>query len=266
MGRQAETARNVGLKIVTGATVIALGVVPLAGCQQKTVSTSNNDKYEVFQTDNATFTPAAADQAAATIGDECTITATGWWAKDCYIHWGIKIQNPNANLIARDVVIGIKSYDAAGELLSQDTSTISFIGPETTIGFAGKSGNGQKPETVEITVEKTTTWQDAESYVEPLFVASVEEQDKGYYRYEYTGGITNNTGSYVSTAPISILLEDEDGNILAGYTGSTKRIKAGRTKDYQITINTAPDHAKVEVFADWSTINDTVNDELSDED
>jgi hypothetical protein len=102
-------------------------------------------------------------------------------------------------------------------------------------------------------------WQDAEGYVEPLLAASITEQDKGYYRYEFTGGVTNNTGSYVSTAPLSILLEDENGNIVAGYTGSTKRIKAGRTHDYQVTINTAPDHAKVEVFAQWSSINDEAN-------
>ena len=108
----------------------------------------------------------------------------------------------------------------------------------------------------------TTVWQDASGYVDPLFVTSVDEADKGYYRYEYTGGVTNNTGTYVSTAPICILLEDEDGNILAGYAGSTKRIKTDRTKDYQITINTAPEHAQVEVFAHWSTLNDNVNEQL----
>lgn len=247
------------------ATALGLALLPACGCTQKTVGTSNNDKYAVFeQEDSVSFVPQKTDITASETGEEVHIDSSGWWAKDCYIHYGIKITNPNDNLIARDVVIRITGYDEAGAVLSQDEDTISFIGPASTTGFAGECGNGQKPANVEIEVVGTTTWQEATGYTEPLLIASIEEADKGYYRYEYTGGVTNNTGTYVSYAPISILLEDEQGNILAGYAGSTKRIKTGRTKDYQVTINTAPDHAQVEVFAQWSDANDSVNEELDE--
>lgn len=247
------------------AAALSLAFLPAYGCAQKTVGTSNNDKYAVFEQDSsASFVPQATDIAASETGEEVRIDASGWWAKDCYIHYGIKVTNPNDNLIARDVVVRITGYDEAGAVLSQDENTISFIGPASTTGFAGECGNGQKPANVEIEVVGTGIWQEATGYTEPLLIASVEETDKGYYRYEYTGGVTNNTGTYVSTAPISILLEDEQGNIVAGYAGSTKRIKAGRTKDYQITINTAPDHTQVEVFAQWSDANDSVNEELDE--
>ncbi|MBQ6585461.1 MAG: hypothetical protein IJH83_01475 [Coriobacteriales bacterium] len=244
------------------AVALAASFALLRGCSQGTTGTSNNDKYEVFQNDDGKFVPQPLDVASSKTGSEVTITSSGWWAKDSYIHYGIKVLNPNGDLIARDVVIQISSYDEAGTLLSQDTDTISFIGPHVETGFAGTCGNGQKPASVTIEILGTTVWQDASGYVDPLFVTSVDEADKGYYRYEYTGGVTNNTGTYVSTAPICILLEDEDGNILAGYAGSTKRIKTDRTKDYQITINTAPEHAQVEVFAHWSTLNDNVNEQL----
>lgn len=253
------------------ATAVALVLVGsccmLGGCAQTVVGSSNNDKYAVFQEENsAAFQPQGVEVAATATGEPISISASGWWAKDCYIHYGVKLTNNNNNLIARDVVLSITAYDEAGSLISEDQDTVSFIGPDSTIGFAGECGNGQKPHTVVIEVVKTSVWQDAQGYTEPLLVASVTETDKGYYRYEYTGGVTNNTGTYVSTAPISILLEDEQGNIIAGYTGSTKRIKAGRTKDYQITINTAPDHAQVEVFAGWSSANDHVNSELEEAD
>ena len=246
--------------------LFVLSCTLLTSCSSENVSTSSNDKYSVFQKeDESAFKPQGVETSSSEEGQAITIDASGWWAKDCYIHYGVKLTNPNTSLIARDVVLSISSYDERGNLLSNDEDIVSFIGPNSTIGFAGECGSGQKPEQVTIEVVKTSVWQDGQGYTEPLLVASVEEIDKGYYRYEYTGGVTNNTGSYVSSAPISILLEDEDGNILAGYSGSTKRIKEGRTKDYQITINTAPDHAKVEAFAQWSSANDEVNNELANE-
>lgn len=252
--------------IAIAACAAMAAAMPLAGCQQNIIGNSDTDKYTVFQDDEAEhFTPSPLDVASAKTGQEVIITASGWWAKDSYIHYGVKVENPNGDLIARDVILEITSFDKNGVELSRDTATISFIGPKIVTGFAGECGSGQKPETVEFAILGTTVWQDAEGYVDPLFVASVSEQDKGYYRYEYTGGITNCTGTYVSTVPITILLEDEDGNILAGYAGSTKRIKTDRTKDYQITVNTAPDHAQVEVFAHWSTLNDTVNQTLDED-
>ncbi|MDE8701731.1 FxLYD domain-containing protein [Adlercreutzia equolifaciens] len=247
------------------ACIAALAALTALGCSQPVVGTSSNDKYAVFQEeDESTFVPQPVSIASSKQGTETSIVDSGWWAKDGYIHYGLKVENPNADLIARDVTVQITSYDEDGVQLSQDSEVISFIGPDSIVGFAGECGSGQMPATVEFAVVGTAVWQDANGYEEPLLIASVEEEDKGYYRYEYTGGVTNNTGAYVSTAPICILLEDEDGSILAGYAGSTKRIKEGRTHDYQITINTAPDHAKVEVFAQWSSLNDETNEALGE--
>lgn len=263
--RTAITLPKLAALTLTAILIATAGCLSLYGCSEKTVGTSNNDKYAVFQEESATFSPKGIEEASEKSGSIVTIEKQGWWAKDCYIHYGVMLKNSNSDLIARDVVLSITAFDEAGNVLSEDTDTVSFIGPNSTIGFAGECGNGEKPTNVEICVENVTAWQDATGYTEPLLVASIEETDKGYYRYEFNGGVTNNTGSYVSTAPISVLLEDDQGNIVAGYAGSTKRIKAGRTKDYQITINTAPDHAKVEVFAQWSSANDAVNSELAEE-
>ena len=258
-----RTARTIAAIGLSGCLIA--GVSALPGCQKSIIGNSDTDKYTVFQDEDAErFIPSPLDVVSTKTGREVVVVASGWWAKDSYIHYGVKVENPNPDLIARDVILQITSYDKHGTELSRDTAAISFVGPSTVIGFAGECGSGQKPETVEIAILGTTVWQDADGYTEPLFVASVTEQDKGYYRYEFTGGITNCTGAYVSSVPITILLEDEDGNILAGYAGSTKRIKSDRTKDYQITINTAPDHAQVEVFAHWSTLNDTVNEALEE--
>lgn len=153
------------LKTVFTATVIAalgFALLPACGCAQKIVGTSNNDKYAVFeQTDSLSFVPQKTDIASTKVGEAVRIDASGWWAKDCYIHYGIKITNPNADLIARDVVVRITGYDESGEIPSQDEDVISFIGPDSTIGFAGECGNGQKPTNVEIEAVSTGVWQEA---------------------------------------------------------------------------------------------------------
>lgn len=257
--------RRICSLVFAGFVAVLLGAT-VAGCSGAPVGTSNNDKYEVFQDEGtATFIPQPLSSVSEKTADDVVLVDEGWWAKDSYIHYGIKVRNPNSGLIARDVQVLVTSYDEEGVQLSEEQALISFIGPDTTIGFAGTCGSGQKPAEVAIELLGTTVWQDAEGYEEPLLIASVEEQDKGYYRYEFTGGVTNNTGAYVSTAPVCILLEDEDGRILAGYEGSAKRIKEGRTSPYQITINTAPDHDQVEVFAHWSSLNDDANQTLAGE-
>ncbi len=223
---KAMKATKAAIALLFIAAVCAASV--LAGCEDN-VGRSSNDTTAVFQTDDATFTPEPIEVSVANTDGTVTLVKSGWWAKDGYIHYGLVVENTSTTLIARDVEVIVTSYDEDGALLSTDTALISLVGPGCQIGFAGEAGEGYKPTTVDITLGEVTAWQDGTNYVEPLTVASVEEIDKGYMRYEFTGGITNNTGSYVSYAPICILLEDEDGNILAGYDGSTKRIKAGRT-------------------------------------
>ncbi len=246
-------------------TALSLGIMAtLSGCSD-VIGRSSNDTTAVFQTDDATFIPEPVEVSVPSDGSQITIIKSGWWAKDGYIHYGLVVENPSTTLVARDTEIMVKSYDEVGNLLSSDVALLSFVGPQSTIGFAGTAGEGHKPDSVTIEIGDVTSWQDGTNYVEPMLVASVSEEDKGYMRYEFTGGVTNQTGTYVSVAPICILLEDEEGNILAGYDGTTKKIKAGRTKDYRITINTAPEHAQIECWAQWSTLNDDVNTNLAED-
>lgn len=79
-------------------------------------------------------------------------------------------------------------------------------------------------------------------------VVDYEEIDKLSFRYEMTGNLSNNGDAYVSTVPISVIMRNEAGAIVSGCTGAAYRVKAGRTRSFLITMNTAPDHARVEVY------------------
>lgn len=238
--------------ICCAACVAALCLgAPLAGCTTGTTGTSFNDQTAVFQDEgDATFTPASLSEVSSEVGQPVVITEQGWNADDDFVHYGIMVQNPNSALIARNTVVHVTLYDKKGKVMAEDASTINFIGPDTTIGYAGnKVGDGTKPARVEVAVEEgSTIWQDAEGYTAPFTIDTVTEKDALYYRYQINGEITNHTGEYASTVPLSFIIRDDEGAICGGYVGKAYRIKAGRTKSFKITINTVPDHATLEVY------------------
>lgn len=189
-----------------------------------------------------------ADAVAATNARALVIEETGWWAKDGYVHYGMTVSNPNS-VAAANTVVQVTLLDEQGTAQRTWESSIGFIGAGQTIGFAGEAGDGLVPDRVEFAIDNdSVAWKDGSS-TSPFAIEAFSEEDKLYFRYEITGQITNATDAYESTANLSVLLRDDEDNIVAGYTGSAYRIKAQRTKDFLVTLHSAPDHAKVEVFA-----------------
>ena len=186
----------------------------------------------------------------ATDAQAPAIVASGWWAKDSFVHYGVKISNSNASYVAHNVQVRVSLFDEAGNLASETTDTVSEIGPGQTVGFTGTAGDGWAPASVEIAlVGEGVQWADAAGYADPFTIEHFFEQDKGEFRYELSGEITNNTEDYVSTVDMHALLIDEQGEIVAGYPAEAYKIKSGQTKSFLQTINSAPEHASVELYA-----------------
>lgn len=190
-----------------------------------------------------------ADQAAARSAQPLVIEKSGWWAKDGYVHYGLVVQNPN-DCTAANATVRATLFDGEGNELGSYDSTLALTGAGQTVGFAGEAGDGLAPARVEFSiVPDSVTWKDGAKTTAPYIVENFDEQDKLYFRYEITGTIVNVIDSYGSGADLYVLLLGEDGEIVAGYTGSAYRIKAGQTKNFLVTLHSAPDHASTEVYA-----------------
>lgn len=188
-----------------------------------------------------------ADQAAAQTAQPLTVEKSGWWAKDGYVHYGLMVQNPN-DCAAANATVRATLFDGEGNELGSYDSVLALVGAGETVGFTGKAGDGLVPARVEFAIDPdSVTWKDGAAATAPYVVKSFDEQDKLYFRYEIDGTIVNNTDSYGSGANLHVLLFDETGNIVAGYTGSAYRIKASQTKSFLVTLHSAPDHASTEV-------------------
>lgn len=195
----------------------------------------------------AGFGAAPADAAAQ--AQPVAIEESGWWAKDGYVHYGLVLHNPNGALAARTTTVHVTLYDAQGAVAWEQDDTVSLVGPGAHTGFAGTAGDGWQPARVEFSiVEGSTTWEDGTGYEEPFPIEGFSEEDKLYFRYELSGQVSNNTGAYASTVDLCILLRGDDGTIVAGYTGAAYRVKIDRTKDFLVTMHSAPEHASAEVY------------------
>lgn len=242
MIQQGKCKKRWMLRALSGVVAMGLATATLSGCATSVIAPQSSDQPAVERED-----PTVVDGADAAV---VQVEELAWWAKDSYVHYGLTITNPNDDLAATDTQIHIVLYDENGDVICEEDDNIALIGPGETVGFAGEAGNGWTPTDVEITVDTdSTVWIEAGDWEDPFTVVSYEEEDKLYYRYEVSGQLCNNTDDYVSAVRLCILMRDETGAIVAGYTGEAYRIKSGQTKDFLLTMNTAPDHASVEVWA-----------------
>jgi|GEM_PF-7119012 len=226
-------------------------LVPLlGGCAHSTYTSDEAGAAIVGGGSTSTETATVDDYVEAPAASPVAIQKSGWWDKDSYVRYGIMVENPNNDLVACDTQVHVSLRNEEGAVVYESTDTIAEIAPGQTIGFAGISGDGWAPTTVDIElVTGSTKWRSADSYVEPLRIESMAEQNKLYFRYELTGQITNETPEYMGTVTLSAILFDDQGNIVAGYSGEAYKIKGGQTKSYLLTLHSAPDHASVQLFA-----------------
>ncbi len=180
------------------------------------------------------------------------IQKTGWWAKDSYVHYGIMIHNPNQDFDAYNVQVEITSFDENGAEMFSSIDIIHKIPAGEAIGFAGTSGNGWLPTSVTIRVIPASAQYKPAACQDDFDITEYSEQNKLYFRYEVTGYITNEMPDYVGTVDMSVLLLDQNQNIVAGYTGQAYKIKPGQNKSFLITLHSAPDHASVQVYPQYA--------------
>lgn len=235
------------------ALALATGCLLLAACAQTSVETSRNDQTAAFAHGTAVTAPsqlADADAEKIAAAAMPVIAEEGWWAKDGYVHFGVMIENPNDDLAACAIKLTVHLTDKEGAEISTETFTVPVVGPGETIGFAQQTGTGLVPATATFTLDdKSIQWKAADDYEPAVTIDRFEEEDKLYFRYEVTGDITNHTADDLTDAHLSIILRNDDGKIIAGYHGAAYRIKPDRTKDFLVTLHSAPSHASLEVYA-----------------
>lgn len=213
-------------------------------------STQQNQQAEP---DSSAGSPAPAP----TSGDEnpLEIVESGWSAdSQGFVHYGIALHN------AGDTAVEYPAYtitgrDESGAVLFSQEQVLSSIGAGETIWWGDLAGNpGQPPATVEFFANGVEDYQvgsGAESGV-AFAVSGARPVSDGMGGTNFVGEVTcerdDGTG-FGSDVALSVLLRDEDGNIVFGAVGFASRPEPGLTTTFEVSCYSVPDYASYEVHA-----------------
>ncbi|MBC5584461.1 hypothetical protein H8S61_09660 [Eggerthella sp. NSJ-70] len=187
-----------------------------------------------------------ANQAPAQ-ENKLTVVDSGWSADEQgYVHYGIIIKNEGAQG-ALFPVIKVTGKDADGAVISSDEQTLMKINPGQELAWGGQAGNGTAPATVEFELSVgSSNWQDADA-AEPMFeVSGLSAQDSGYGTVNFVGEVTNLTDADRDQAAVVVLLRDEAGAIVGGYTSFVSNVPAGGTTSFDVLGYGVPAYDAIE--------------------
>lgn len=194
--------------------------------------------------------PSASEQQASQAPaqeNKLTVVDSGWSADEQgYVHYGIIIKNEGAQG-ALFPVIKVTGKDADGAVISSDEQTLMEINPGQELAWGGQAGNGTAPATVEFELSVgSSNWQDADA-AEPMFeVSGLSAQDSGYGTVNFVGEVTNLTDADRDQAAVVVLLRDEAGAIVGGYTSFVSNVPAGGTTSFDVLGYGVPAYDAIE--------------------
>ncbi|WP_139653470.1 hypothetical protein [Raoultibacter phocaeensis] len=235
------------LSIVTRIALIGCGAVlalTLAACSSEGEAASEPNASEADR-------PSAGEAAEAVQHNEVVIVESGWSADDQgYIHYGIVLEN-RGKQSAQFPAVTITGKDADGNVVSSDEQVLMELHPGQTASWGGQAGTGTAPETVEFNVSVSErNWIDSPSDATAFEISGTTAQDSGFGTVNFVGEIANlhESADYDSVA-VSVLLRDEAGAIVAGYTGFARNLTAGSTTSFDVFGYGIPAYATFEVTA-----------------
>ena len=204
-----------------------------------------------------TYLESKGSQAAKTSPKPLEIVDSGWVIDHGYMHYVIKVHNPNEGVRASYPKVDVVCKDGSGAIISSDTTRLRDVKPDETVEFVGFAGNGSLTDktvpTITVTVEDNDHWY-ADTPLEgaPYSIGNVNVI-KGEYSTAFTGELTLNVGEDYfggGYASVGIALRDSSGKIVGcSDTTVTGMNEPGQTMAFEIDYFDCPDYATYELFA-----------------
>ena len=170
-----------------------------------------------------------------------------------YVYYAVCWENPNEGYEIESPELTITGRDADGSIVFADTWTMDSLLPGEVQYVTGIAGNGTEPATVEFGVSPVdddcfvATDEVAEEY---FTVSNISEIGDDYGGVSFTGEITTNVElEDFDEAWLSLVLRDEDGNIVYGDFTIVDVADEGGTVAFEIDEYELPDYATYEIYA-----------------
>lgn len=237
------------MKFSLGTVAAAVAVsIAIAGCTGCGTNAGTNSGSQ----DSASAASAQSEQSSP---KSLEIAESGYQISDSgYVHYGIKLRNPNTSIAATFPVVHITCKDASGAIVSSNDWTLGVVLPQEEAYYANQAGNGSVPEDaqVEFTVSvDQNKWKAATpKAAEPYAIDGLNRVDSTY-RTSYTGQVTMNVDDQSYAKPMLVLiLRDADGHIVYGTsTYLNSALTKGTPSAFEFGVYQAPEAASFEVHA-----------------
>ncbi len=209
-------------------------------------------------------TPLVDDGAGAASSSDDALASLqiteSWWGEpdgNGLFEYVFALKNTSDDLLISFPGVRIVGRDASGAIVSSHEQLLEAIFPGQTIYFGGIAGTGVAPETVEFTpyigsgggssvargAETEFTWADVSVVPGALGQLSVVGEMSCAQR--------GAEERYLSSAAVTAVFRDGEGNIVYGTTGFLTPPAEGETAPFELTTNAGQelDYASVKLYA-----------------
>lgn len=193
--------------------------------------------------------------SAAHTDAKLVVTEYGWHADEHgYIYYGVGIAC-EGDFAIEYPSIQITGYDADGNVLFAEEQTFGVIGAGETQCYAGISGNGSRPERVEITAIQPESYQISAAGVDvsTYAVEGVSTVQDAVLGTTFTGEVVlvdeGSSPLMSGDVLLSVILRDAKGEIEYGNTGFASAPAQGERRSFEVSCPDAPAYETLEVYA-----------------
>lgn len=168
----------------------------------------------------------AKAKASSSDIEEISIGEFGYMLSNGYVHYALRLDNPNENFAARFASIVITGKAEDGSIAFTDEWTVTGVPAKSQTYWASQAGSGNVDESVSITVKVKVSeddWLASEPVDQMYSIENISTKTGTFDDLMVTGEITLlNEDEVVGHDPFSpmlvAVLRDEDGEMLGGFS------------------------------------------------
>ena len=210
-----------------------------------------DEEDEAVEDDDEDAAESASSSTSELLDPE--ILESGYYLTDAgFVRYAVCWENPNEGYAIEYPELTITCRDADGVITFAYTETMSELLPGEVQYFSGITVGGEGTVTVEFGVSQVddNDFEATDEVAEEYFTISNTSAIDNDYKVLFTGEITTNVElEDFDEARLSLVLRDEDGNIVYGDFDFVDVTAEGGTVAFEIEAYDLPDYATYEIYA-----------------
>lgn len=197
---------------------------------------------------------ASDDELAAEAFDALEVVESGWSTDSAgLVEYAFAIRNASEDISILFPTVDIVTRDADGTVLSTDSQALPEVFAGQTVWFAGITGNGTEPSTVEFIVREPDSWNVERSAdrAATFEVTGLSEHSTSFGRSAITGEVelaSEGAMPEISSGQIAVtvLLRDASGSLVGGQTTFASMPSAGERVAFEVPYYGDSAYASIE--------------------